>query len=103
MLEMRKAAAVRTSAFKYERESMESFPDVEGYCPLYYIAAEVNFNGLLFCEGVFCSPVQEFHFYLEEERENNQIAIFLSCSSTSILPPHIYHYNARIVPWSYFQ
>lgn len=48
MLETRKAAAVRTSGFKYERESMESFPDVEGYRPLYYIAAEVNFNGLLF-------------------------------------------------------
>lgn len=61
MLGMSEPVAIRTFGFKYEGESMESFPDVEGYFPLYYIAAEVNFN-CVFAEEYCAFQFQEFHF-----------------------------------------
>lgn len=58
--------------------------------PLYYIAAEVNFNCVLFAEEYCAFQFQEFHFYLEEER-GNQIALVLLCSSPAILYPSMCH------------
>lgn len=89
---------------QYEGETMESFPDVEGYFLLYYIAVEVNFNCLLFYRGILCFSIPGISFLSEGGKRHSDSPHSTLPVSPHSVPFHVsLEYKGVWVPWSCLQ